>query len=434
MRVTIIGTGYVGLVTGTCLADIGHDVTCVDINTERVRELNAGRIPIYEPGLNDIVAANVAAGRLKFVSDCHATVPSADIVFLAVGTPQGQDVSADLSAIWSVVDSVSECVTSRTLVVTKSTVPVGTNRAIRARFGELLGDGAPCVASNPEFLREGSALQDFMHPDRVVVGVEDDSASASLRELYEPLLKKEVPFLSMGFESAEMTKYAANCFLATKISFINEMANLCDAVSADIHDVREGMGTDQRIGFAFLNPGVGYGGSCFPKDVRALASVAEAHGAPSVMLRTADAVNTAQKDVLFQKLSAHFDGRLQDRRIGIWGLAFKPGTDDIREASALKLIDQLLEAGASVCAHDPAAMDNVRAVYRDRIDLVDGPLDVPVAADALVLVTEWDDYRQPDFAHLARLMQSPAIFDGRNTYSPEVVRSFGITYAGIGRR
>ena len=434
MKVTIIGTGYVGLVTGTCLADIGHDVTCVDINTERVRELNAGRIPIYEPGLNEVVASNVAAERLRFSSNGPATVPSADIVFLAVGTPQAQDGSADLSAIWSVVDSLSECIGSRTLVVTKSTVPVGTNRAIRARFHELLGDGAPRVASNPEFLREGSALRDFMQPDRVVAGVEDDESTAALRELYEPLLNNGVPFLPMGLESAEMTKYAANCFLATKISFINEMANLCDAVGADIQDVRQGMGTDQRIGFAFLNPGVGYGGSCFPKDVRALASVAEAHEAASVMLRSADAVNTAQKDVLFEKLSRHFDGRLQGRRIGIWGLAFKPGTDDIREASALKLIDRLLEAGASVCAHDPVAMGNVRAIYHDRIELVDGPLDVPVDADALVLVTEWDDYGQPDFARVAQLMRSPAIFDGRNIYQPDVVRSFGITYAGIGRR
>ena len=431
MRITVIGTGYVGLVTGACFAESGNSVTCVDINAARIESLNRGGVPIYEPGLDVLVAA--VAGRLSF-STSYETVPAADVVLLAVGTPQAADGAANLSALWSAVDELARHVTRETLVVTKSTVPVGTNRQILERFQSHLGERAPRVASNPEFLREGAALNDFRKPDRVVVGVEEAESAQRLKTLYEPFLVGGAPFLVMGLESAEMTKYTANCFLATKISFINEMANICDAVGADINDVRQGIGHDQRIGFSFLFPGVGYGGSCFPKDVRALSHVAQSHGCETAMLGCVDRVNEAQKQVLFGKLRQHFQGQLSGRTIAIWGLAFKPGTDDIREAPSLVLIEQLLAAGAVVRAHDPVAIANVRAVFGDRVQFSDDPLVVLADADALVIVTEWNEYRSPNFAELAALMVGRAIFDGRNIYEPEQVRAFGFSYYGIGRR
>ena len=433
MRITVIGTGYVGLVTGACFAESGNLVTCVDINAARIESLNRGVIPIYEPGLDVLVAAGTAAGRLSF-STSYKTVPTADVVLLAVGTPQAEDGAANLSALWSAVDELARHVTREMLVVTKSTVPVGTNRQILERFRSHLGERAPRVASNPEFLREGSALKDFREPDRVVVGVEDVESAQRLQTLYEPFLASGAPFLVMGLESAEMTKYVANCFLATKISFINEMANLCDAVGADINDVRQGIGLDQRIGFSFLFPGAGYGGSCFPKDVRALSHVARSHDCETAMLGCVDRVNEAQKQVLFGKLRQHFQGQLTGRTIAVWGLAFKPGTDDIREAPSLVLIEQLLAAGAAVRAHDPVAIANVRTLFGDRVHFSDDPLAVVTGADALVIVTEWNDYRSPNFERLAALMVGRVIFDGRNIYEPEQVRSLGFTYYGIGRR
>lgn len=433
MRIAVAGTGYVGLVTGTCFAEAGNEVTCFDINESRVNSLNNGQIPIYEPGLTELVVDNHQAGRLKFSTSCAEACSGADLIFLAVGTPQADDGSANLSAIRAVVDSLAPCVTPDSLVVTKSTVPIGTNRSILNRFRELLGDRAPHVASNPEFLREGSALKDFQEPDRVVVGVEDAESTDRLNRLYQPFLKNGAPFISMGLESAEMTKYAANCFLATKISFINEMANVCDAVGADIDDVRQGMGHDHRIGFSFLLPGAGYGGSCFPKDVRALQHVAATNGYDTKILQCVDLVNNEQKNVVFQKLSRHFDGQLKNRTIAVWGLAFKPGTDDIREASALTLIRQLLDAGAIVKAHDPEAAENVRAELGQRIQFCDEPAEATIQADALALMTEWDDYRSPDFAQLASQMNSPVIVDGRNIYCPDDVRQQGFVYYGIGR-
>ena len=433
MKLAIVGTGYVGLVTGTCFAESGNEVTCLDINAERISELNNGRVPIYEPGLDELVASNVTAGRLRFQTEVPVAVADADIVFLAVGTPQSQDGSADLSAIHAVTDTLATHVTPRTLVVTKSTVPVGTNSGILRRLQELLGERVPLVASNPEFLREGSALHDFQHPDRVVVGVTHPESAARLRALYQPFLGEQTPFLVMGLESAEMTKYAANSFLAAKISFINEMARLCTAVGADIEDVRYGMGYDHRIGFSFLLPGAGYGGSCFPKDVRALQRVAEQHGMTPYLLPSIDAANEAQKQVLFQLIDDHYGGELAGRTVVVWGLAFKPGTDDIREASSLVLIRQLLEAGATVRAHDPVAMENVRRELGDQIVCGDDPLALLENADALAVVTEWDAYRNPDFAELRRRMHAAVLFDGRNLYSPQDAREAGFTYYGIGR-
>ena len=433
MKITIIGTGYVGLVTGACLAESGQNVIGLDINAERINALNRGQIPIHESGLEDVVATLSAAGRLSFSTD-YSVVNSSEVIFLAVGTPQSHDGSANLSAIWSVVDELARHVTPEMLVVVKSTVPVGTNRRVLERFRALLADRAPSVASNPEFLREGSALKDFREPDRVVVGVEEAASADRLRQLYEPFLQSGASLLVMSLESAEMTKYVANCFLATKISFINEMANLCDSVGADINEVRQGIGHDPRIGFSFLFPGAGYGGSCFPKDVRALSQVAAAHGCDPRLLRSVDQVNEAQKQVLFQKLHRHFDGRLAGRKIAVWGLAFKPGTDDIREASSLVLIERLLAEGAIVRAHDPVAMPNVRALFGDRLELADDPLGAVAGADALVLVTEWPEYRSPNFEQLASRMSHRAIFDGRNLYDPNQVRACGFSYEGIGRR
>ncbi len=432
MKITIVGTGYVGLVTGACLAESGQDVVGLDINAERINSLNRGQIPIHESGLDDLIAAQSQAGRLSFTTD-YSVVKSSDVIFLAVGTPQSHDGSANLSAIWSAVDELARHVTPEMLVVTKSTVPVGTNRKVLERFRSHLANRAPGVASNPEFLREGSALKDFREPDRVVVGVDEAATAERLQRLYAPFLQRGASLLVMGLESAEMTKYVANCFLATKISFINEMANLCDSVGADINDVRKGIGHDQRIGFSFLMPGVGYGGSCFPKDVRALSQVAVAHGRDPVMLRSVDQVNEAQKHVLFQKLHRHFDGQLHGRKIAVWGLAFKPGTDDIREASSLVLIERLLAEGAIVKAHDPVAMPNVRTVFGDRLELNDDPLEIVAGADALVLMTEWPEYRSPNFEQLASLMSQRTIFDGRNLYDPNQVRACGFRYKGIGR-
>jgi len=427
----MIGTGYVGLVTGTCFAETGNDVFCVDIDADKVARLRRGNIPIYEPGLSELVVRNAKAGRLRFTTDCNEAAASAKCVFIAVGTPQGDDGSANLTGLWTVVDTLAPLLAPNAVVVIKSTVPVGTNRRVAERLQELCGRPID-VASNPEFLKEGAAIDDFTKPDRVVVGVNRPEVAETLRELYKPYLRTENPFLVMGLESAEMTKYVANCMLATKISFINEMANLCDRVGADINEVRRGIGHDTRIGFAFLFPGVGYGGSCFPKDVRALVAVAEAHEVEPSILRSVDHVNTAQKEVLYHKMSRHFGGALADKVIAVWGLSFKPRTDDIREAPALVLIDRLLAAGARMQVHDPVAQENVRALYGDRLSYCGHHYDALEGADALAIVTEWNEFRNPDFGYMQRKMKQPVIFDGRNLYDPRRMRELGFEYSGIG--
>lgn len=431
MKVVMLGTGYVGLVTGTCFADSGNDVTCVDINQQKIDMLNRGEVPIYEPGLAEMVRRNAASGRLSFTSDLRGPVAEADCVFIAVGTPQGDDGSADLSYVFGAAESIAPHLREDAIVVVKSTVPVGTNRAVFGRLKELTGRDVH-VASNPEFLKEGCAIEDFTKPDRVVVGVMTPEVGKVLGELYAPFLRTEQPFLVMGLESAEMTKYVANCMLATKISFINEMANLCDRVGADINEVRRGIGHDQRIGFSFLFPGVGYGGSCFPKDVRAMISVADSRGMDAEILKSVDEVNNRQKHVLFAKLSDHFGGDLKGKKIAIWGLSFKPRTDDIREAPSLVLIEQLLAGGADVHVHDPVAMENVKAQLGDKLTYHEHHYDALEGADALAIVTEWNEYRNPDFEYLKHKMGQPVIFDGRNLYDPAKMGAAGFRYSGIG--
>ena len=432
MEITMIGAGYVGLVTGTCFAESGNHVTLVDIDQSKIERLNEGIIPIYEPGLKELVLRNSKAGRLEFTTDTATAVRNAKIVYLAIGTPQGSDGSANLSALWSVVDSIAPHIHDDIIIVTKSTVPVGTNQAIFDQLFKLNGKRYH-VASNPEFLKEGAAINDFMYPDRVVVGVRDEVVSDVLRELYSPFLRTDKPFLSMSPESAELTKYVANALLATKISFINEMANLCEKMSGDINDVRRGIGHDQRIGFAFLFPGVGYGGSCFPKDVRALAAMAKKHDLPPTILEAVDQVNDQQKNVLMQKINEHYAGNLAGMRFAIWGLAFKPKTDDIREAPALVLIDQLLEMGATVCVFDPEASENVKAEYGDRLEYAEQAMDALEGAHALAINTEWDMFRHPDFEEIKAKLETPTIFDGRNLYDPAHMSSLGFTYFSIGR-
>jgi len=432
VKIAIIGTGYVGLVTGTCLAESGNAVVCVDKVAEKVAMLERGQIPIYEPGLAELVHRNHRDGRLKYTTDLASGIADAELVFIAVGTPQGDDGGADLSGIWAVGLEIARALDSPKTIVIKSTVPVGTNAELARRMAEAT-DVPFDVANNPEFLKEGAAIDDFNKPDRVVVGVRRAAVGDRLRELYAPFLRTERPFLEMTPESAEMTKYVANCLLATKISFINEMANLCESYGADIDDVRRGIGHDQRIGFSFLFPGVGYGGSCFPKDIRAVIHMAHARGLPARMMESVDAVNQAQKDVLCRKILDHFQGDLQGKTVAIWGLAFKPRTDDIREAPALVLIDALLAAGASVRVHDPVAIDNVRAIYGDRLAYCDRPYGALEQADALAIVTEWNEFRNPDFEVMLRLLRHPVIFDGRNILDPDRMAALGFTYQGIGR-
>lgn len=431
MKIAVIGTGYVGLVTGTCFANSGNDVTCIDIDEKKIDGLKNGVIPIYEPGLKELVLRNHEAGRLHFTTDTPSAVAPAEMVYLAVGTPQGDDGAADLSAMWAVTKTIGPHLREDAIVVTKSTVPVGTNAKIFGMLKEITGRECH-VASNPEFLKEGAAIDDFMKPDRVVVGVRCKEVSDKLEQLYGPFLRTEKPFLSMSPESAEMTKYVANALLATKISFINEMANLCEKMGGDINDVRRGIGHDSRIGFSFLFPGVGYGGSCFPKDVRALTAMTEDRGNLPEMLRAVDNVNERQKTVLFDKVKNHFDGELKGKRVAIWGLAFKPETDDVREAPALVLIDQLQGAGASVIVHDPEAMPNVEA-ETEGVEFAESAIEAVRGADALCICTDWKAYHQPDFAEMYQLMAGPVVFDGRNLYDPQRMAARGYSYHSIGR-
>jgi UDPglucose 6-dehydrogenase len=432
MRIAVIGTGYVGLVTGVCFAESGNEVTCVDIDAQKIERLRQGQMPIYEPGLEELVVRNFEAERLHFTTDTPAAIKPARLVFLAVGTPPAANGSADLTALFSVVDAIAPHLRRDAIVVTKSTVPVGTAARITARLKELTGRECD-VASNPEFLKEGAALDDFQKPDRVVVGVRRPEVADVLHSLYAPFLRTEHPFLVMSPESSEMTKYVANALLATKISFINEMANLCEKMQADIDDVRRGIGHDSRIGFSFLFPGAGYGGSCFPKDVQALVHMATELGAKPRILEAVHEVNLQQKTVLGEKIERHFAGKLNDKTIAIWGLAFKPRTDDIRDAPALVLIDHLLRMGAKLQVHDPEAMANVRAMYGDKLTYFDLPLEALDGADALAIVTEWAEFRTPDFDEMKARMRQPAIFDGRNLYQPRQMASLGFTYHCIGK-
>jgi UDPglucose 6-dehydrogenase len=432
MKIAVVGTGYVGLVTGTCLAETGNDVTCVDCDAEKIAMLRQGQVPIYEPGLAELVARNVAAGRLSFSTDLVAATTASRLLFLAIGTPSLPDGKGDLSAVWSVVAEIGPHLKPESIVVLKSTVPVGTNAAVSARLEQIAGFRCQ-VASNPEFLKEGTAIEDFMKPDRVVIGARRDEIFDILGELYQPYLRTDNPLLAMSPESAEMTKYAANAMLATKISFINEIANLCQKTGADINQVRRGIGHDSRIGFAFLFPGVGFGGSCFPKDLRALAAIARQHGVPPRILEAVDEVNQRQKCVLAEKIEAHFQGKLVDKRIAVWGLAFKPGTDDIREAPSLVVLDRLLAQGATLAVYDPEALENIRRRYGPRLVYAASRDEALDGADALAILTEWKQFVHPDFERMQLRMRSPVIFDGRNLYSPFRMRDTGFTYYSIGR-
>lgn len=440
MRIAIVGTGYVGLVTGTCFAESGNDVICIDKDASKIETLEAGRLPIYEPGLLELVQRNRREGRLVFTTSTASGLAKAQLVFICVGTPQGPDGAADLASIWAVGSDIANFLNSGAvtstgplLVVLKSTVPVGTNRKLQ----ELLASKtkARCeVASNPEFLKEGAAVDDFMKPDRIVVGVRSAEAERALRELYAPFLRTERPFLVMVPESAEMTKYVANAMLATKISFINEMANLCERMGADINDVRRGIGHDVRIGFQFLFPGPGWGGSCFPKDVQALIAMARKAGLPARLIESVLEVNEAQKRVLVQKIRAFYGPGLAEKTLAVWGLAFKPRTDDIREAPALVLLEELLAAGVQLRVHDPEALANVRAQFGERLAYCDRPYGALEGADGLVIVTEWQEFRNPDFELMRRLMRQAVIFDGRNLYEPRTAQGHGFVYHGMGRR
>jgi UDPglucose 6-dehydrogenase len=432
MRLAVVGTGYVGLVTGTCFAESGNDVVCIDKLADKIGQLEQGQIPIYEPGLTELVRRNHHNGRLRFTTDLATGIAEAELVFIAVGTPQKADGGADLSGVFEVGRQIARCLNGPKTIVVKSTVPVGTN----AKLAQVMRaeTTAPFeTASNPEFLKEGAAIADFTKPDRVVVGVRKPEVADQLQALHAPFLRTERPFLVMTPESAEMTKYVANGILATKISFINEMANLCDSYGADIDDVRRGIGHDQRIGFSFLFPGAGYGGSCFPKDVRAIIKMAEERGLPARMMRAVDEVNEDQKKVLPRKVLDHFGSEARGKTIAVWGLAFKPQTDDIREAPSLVLIRALLEAGCVVRTHDPEAMPNVRRELGERVQFMAHPYDAVMDADALVIVTEWNEYRNPSFDVIKRVMKRPVIFDGRNLYDPTRMAALGFTYEGIGR-
>jgi UDPglucose 6-dehydrogenase len=445
VKVAVIGTGYVGLVTATCLAESGNDVAGIDNDARKIGLLESGVLPIYEPGLLELVQRNCREGRLHFTTDLGPGIASARMIFIAVGTPQGPDGAADLTNLWAVGDAIAAEVaggrwavgSGTRIVVIKSTVPVGTNRVLAERLAarcSLAAGQDINVASNPEFLKEGAAVDDFMRPDRIVVGVRRPEVADVLHELYAPYLRTERPFLVMSPESAEMTKYVANAMLATKISFINEMANLCERLDADINDVRRGIGHDARIGFQFLFPGAGYGGSCFPKDVHAIISMARGLDMPLHLMEAVNRVNDGQKQVLVQKIRKHYGTGLAEKTLAVWGLAFKPRTDDIREAPALTLIDALLEEGVHLRVHDPEALANARTIYGDRITYCDRPYGALEGADGLAVVTEWQEFRNPDFEIMRRLLRERAIFDGRNLFEPKTMQGHGFTYYGIGRR
>ena len=432
MNITVVGSGYVGLVVGACLAETGNDVFCADVDAGKIEALKRSEIPIYEPGLEQVVERNQKQGRLHFTTDVGDAIANAEVVFIAVGTPPDEDGSADLRHVLDVAELIGQRMTRELIVVTKSTVPVGTAAKVQAAVSKHARHPFH-MCSNPEFLKEGAAVDDFLKPDRVVLGVESDHARSVMAELYAPFVRTGKPIIFMDIASAEMTKYAANAMLATRISFMNEVANLCEAVGAQVDLVRKGIGSDSRIGPSFLFPGPGYGGSCFPKDVKALLRTAKEYGMPLRVLDAVEAANDRQKERLFEKLVAAAGGDVRGLRVAVWGLAFKANTDDMRESPSLVLIEQLLEAGASVVAHDPAALEEARRRLGDRIEYVESNYDALRESDALVVVTDWNEYRHPDFNRIRTLLRRPIVIDGRNLYDPAKMRTLGFTYSSVGR-
>lgn len=443
MNITVIGTGYVGLVSGACMAEMGNHVTCVDVDDSKINTLKSGRVPFYEPGLEGLIKTNVAEGRLKFSTSLKDNMQGASVFFIAVGTPPRNDGSADTSYVFGAAREIGRHLKSYAVIADKSTVPVGTAEAVRGIISEELkkrGDNTEFdVVSNPEFLKEGAAIDDFMRPDRVIIGVESERAKSVMHELYGPLMRSHERLLYMPVRAAEMTKYAANAMLATKISFMNEMANICERMGVDVENVRVGIGSDNRIGYSFIYPGCGYGGSCFPKDVKALIHMAESKGMSPLLLNAVEERNQNQKRVIVKKIKDRLGDDLSGRRFAMWGLSFKPGTDDMREASSVEILNGLIEAGASVCAYDPIAMETAkRELPKQWFDkgglvLADHQYNAVKDADALVLVTEWKPFRYPDFDQMRNLMKGRAIFDGRNQYDPAHVKKEGFEYYGIGR-
>jgi len=446
MDISIIGTGYVGLVTGACFAESGNNVICMDIDKEKINKLKKGIVPIYEPGLDEIVRKNLNTGRLKFTTDLEYAVRNSEIIFLCLPTPPGKDGDADLGILFSVVKNIAKILRGlakdeknrlKKLIVSKSTVPVGTADKIKETLNKELGKYSDkidlYVASNPEFLKEGNAVQDFMFPDRVVIGVNDGEAEKILRELYEPFVRTGAPILVMDTRSAEMVKYTANAFLAMRISFMNEMANLCEKLGADVEKVRIAIGYDNRIGPRFLFPGVGWGGSCFPKDIKALMKMGEKNGVELKIVKSVYEVNERQKKLIVEKIKKHFGRELKNKKIAIWGLSFKPKTDDMREAPSIVIINELLKLGAKISAFDPVAVPNAKKIFGDKVKFAKNQYEALKNADALVLITEWQEFREPDFNYIKTLMRTPVVFDGRNIYNPEKLKKLGFTYYGIGR-
>ncbi|NQS97244.1 MAG: UDP-glucose/GDP-mannose dehydrogenase family protein [candidate division Zixibacteria bacterium] len=432
MKLCVVGTGYVGLVTGTCLANTGNNVIGVDIVGEKIAKLQKGELPIYEPGLKEILVENMEKGRLQFTTDIDNAVKNSLIIFITVGTPSDVDGSADLKAVLQVAASVGKAMNEYKIIVDKSTVPVGTALKVTEEIKKYTQEEFD-VVSNPEFLKEGYAIEDFMKPDRVVIGADSERAKKVMRDLYAPFVRTGSPVIFMSVKAAEITKYAANALLATKVTFMNEIANFCDEVGADVNEVRMGIGADKRIGPRFLFPGVGYGGSCFPKDVRALIRTAKDCGSSMQILEAVEEVNIRQKTVLFEKAFRHYKGSLKGLKFGIWGLAFKPRTDDMREAPSIEIINKLLKAGAKVSAHDPKAIDTAEEIFGDKVEFHDDQYRVLDDADALMLITEWNEFREPDFDMIKKRMKKPVIFDGRNIWSPRKMAELEFTYYCIGR-
>lgn len=432
MNISVVGTGYVGLVAGTCFAESGNDVICTDIDREKIGALQSGVVPIYEPGLEELLRRNVEEGRLRFSADIEEGVKASLINFIAVGTPPGPDGNADLSAVYEVARTIGRAMNGYKIVATKSTVPVGTAERIR----EIIARHTGCefdVASNPEFLKEGAAVEDFMKPDRIIIGTENPDVAEFMKDLYAPFMRTQDRMILMNCREAEMTKYAANALLATKISFMNEMAGLCEKLGVDVEAVRKGMGSDPRIGYSFLFPGAGYGGSCFPKDTKAVIGMGHSQGHRMRILEAVEEVNNSQKELIARRIIEYFHGDLKGKTIAVWGLSFKPRTTDVREAPSLSVINLLLDAGAKVQAHDPKAMEEIRKLFGTRVELLDDNYEVLKGADALAVITEWNEFRRPNFEKMKALMRTPVIFDGRNIYNPRTLRIFGFQYFGIGR-
>ena len=432
MNIGVVGLGYVGLVAGTCLADGGNDVLGMDVDAGRVRRLSQGEMPIYEPGLKELLERGIREGRLRFTTNLEETVDFAAAIFIAVGTPEGEGGRADLRNLFAVAREIAKAARGPKVVIIKSTVPVGTGDEVEKIMRELSPHPME-VVSNPEFLKEGAAVEDFLKPDRVVIGTESAQAAELMRQIYAPFVRTERPILVVRRRSAEMVKYASNAFLATRISFINEIANLCDRMQADVDEVRRGMGFDRRIGHQFLFPGVGYGGSCFPKDMRAIIQFAQDIRMEMKILQAVEEVNRRQRDIILQKITGHFGPDLSGKTFAVWGIAFKPNTDDLREAPALPIINGLLQRGAKIKAYDPEAGTGARKIFGEKIEVTDGPYQAVQGSDALVLVTEWGEFRHPNFERIRKTLKSPVIFDGRNIYDAKILRELGFVYYGMGR-